>query len=263
MVGKTNSITEINDKKPEYEQLVNYTMLYDAGDECEDVTGGWENSYTQGGGTFTKNTDNLYLYAKGPTYKKCCATVNTIDIDNYVNMYTKYKIAISNQNYCPCWWGVTKVFESAIENDSDTIKRGWLSSENSFEGFKSIDFSDVSSSNAYVAFKAQSNSISYSSTINIYEVFMVKQDNWEELCIIAGLTPSDYTDEVTLCADNTAIVTILSNKQAVEFMVYQCTGSFMAKAIQSSTFLTALNSSDYGTLVYANEHWIKFLNMVA
>ena len=26
----------------DYEQLINYTMLYDNGDECEEITGGWE-----------------------------------------------------------------------------------------------------------------------------------------------------------------------------------------------------------------------------
>ena len=38
--GKTNiNVAEISYNP--YEQLVNYTMLYDSGDECTDITGGW------------------------------------------------------------------------------------------------------------------------------------------------------------------------------------------------------------------------------
>ena len=99
--------------------------------------------------------------------------------------------------------------------------------------------------------------------IDLYNLILCKQDNWEELCTLAGLTSSDYTDEATLCADSTAISTILNNKEAVKYMIYNCTGSFMAEFIASSTALTNLNDSTYKTLIHANEHWSKFLNMVA
>ena len=55
---------------------------------------------------------------------------------------------------------------------------------------------------------------------------------------------------------------ILINEKAVEFMIKQCTGEFMASAISSEVFLTALNNSPYKDKIYANEHWSKFLNFV-
>jgi hypothetical protein len=41
MLSKTNVKVKPNAKKTTHEQLVNYVMLYDYGDECIDVTGGW------------------------------------------------------------------------------------------------------------------------------------------------------------------------------------------------------------------------------
>ena len=86
---------------------------------------------------------------------------------------------------------------------------------------------------------------------------MVKSDDWETLCSKAGITPSSIDGVLTQSE------AILSNKNAVQFMVSQCTGEFMVSAIQNSTFMTALNSSPYKTIVQGNEHWSKFLAMVA
>ena len=99
--------------------------------------------------------------------------------------------------------------------------------------------------------------------VYIYAYALFKQDNWQELCTIAGLNSSDYASEVNLCATSNAITTILNNKEAVDFMIYQCTGSFLCAFICSTTAKTALASSSYKTKIYANEHWNKFLAMVA
>ena len=82
-------------------------------------------------------------------------------------------------------------------------------------------------------------------------------DDWTTLASLAGVEATTI-EELLL---NSGL--LLSNKKAVEYMMYNCTGDFMANAVVSETFLTALNNSQYKTLIMANEHWSKFLSMVA
>ena len=98
---------------------------------------------------------------------------------------------------------------------------------------------------------------------NFYALILFKEDDWQKLCEIVGLTASDYANESTLCSNSTAISTILNNKEAINYMVHNCTGTFMSAFLQSQTALNALNSSPYKVLVYQNDVWIKFLSMVA
>lgn len=86
---------------------------------------------------------------------------------------------------------------------------------------------------------------------------LFKPDNWAELSNLIEIEATSISDIL----DNS--VTLLSNKKAVEYMMYNCTGDFMMNAIMSETFLTALNNSQYKTMIMANEHWSKFLSMVA
>lgn len=83
------------------------------------------------------------------------------------------------------------------------------------------------------------------------------EDDWQTLANLAGITATSI-EEVLINSE-----TLLSNENAVLFMVHNCTGNFMLAAIQSDTFLNALNNSPFKTIIYANEHWSKFLTMVA
>ena len=94
-------------------------------------------------------------------------------------------------------------------------------------------------------------------TLYIYEIAFVKEDDYSKLASLIGLTANNVLDILTNAE------TLLNNKNAVNFMLKQCTGSFMVQAIQNSIFLTALENSPYKTIIQANEHWNKFLNMVA
>lgn len=257
MIGSTNSIWKVNGK---YEQIVNYTMLYDYGDECADITGGWDNTYTDGGGTFTKNTDNMYLYVKGTNYKKCASTLKPINITDYDSFFVNYKASRTSTAYCFAIAGFVYSNSDTIENlgysnnVSDSLKL--TPSGTSCEGILSLDISSYSEI-CYPMIKAQTNNSSYSTSVYIYNCFLIKADDWQTLANIAGITATTIDDILTNST------TLLSNKEAVRFMIYQCTGDFMASAIQSSTFLTALNNSQYKTIIMANEHWAKFLSMVA
>jgi len=90
----------------------------------------------------------------------------------------------------------------------------------------------------------------------VYNVWLTKWDDWLSLASIANIKASSISDVLA----NSDI--IFKNKEAVEFMIHNCTGDFMVSAIQNDTFITALENSEYADIVYENEHWAKFLAMV-
>lgn len=255
MIGQTNSINKINGK---YEQLVNYTMLYDGslGDaelnQCKNITGGWsgvtENtSSAKRNNTFEKRNDSLYHKSGSQTgststwYGKF-TTNNTVSPAGYAKALGVASTSKGSASYSEALW----IYGAGI-NFSNA----------SFSSVKQIKIISVSDFSGYIDTGCRD------SDYSIFALGYLKQDNWQELCTIAGLNSSDYTDEATLCADITAITTILSKKNAVNYIIYNCTGSFMGEFIASDICLTALNNSPYKTKILANEHWAKFLSFVA
>lgn len=271
MIGSTNSIWDMNSK---YEQVVNYTMLYDGslGDtnlnECKEVTGGWTTykpdyaygSTTGKNPTLTKNTTNLYHSVTGSAQIGGFKTVNEIDFSNYVSCGALLSWTYSNTYYA---FEFIQNSNTASIDYSGTLKR-WCN----------VDYGDTNFNNKmfhlnlklFTTVSMTTNARGGSAgrgTTTVYEMCIYKQDSWQMLCEIAGLKSSDYEDETALCADSSAITTILNNEKAVEFMIKQCTGSFMGEFVANSSCLTALKNSAYKTIIMANEHWAKFLSFVA
>ena len=89
----------------------------------------------------------------------------------------------------------------------------------------------------------------------------MKEDAWETLCDLSEVAMPETLDHLLL--DASALTRILDLDAAVQYMISCCTGAFMLHAVQSEAFLTALEASPYKERVYANEHWAKFLAMVA
>lgn len=235
-----------------YEQLINYKMLYDNGNECTDITGGWNGTSYFTNAVFEKNTDHLHVHS----YRASAHTVNRIDTSNYDRLFAN---TITR--------GTTNSANSQYFLTTNTIqyKTGWSHSGNTWQVYYNVNPSSASKflldtvisakGNYYVSFFIDdSNDNAY---INLYNMALIKNDDWQTLANLAGITASSIDDILTKSA------TLLSKKSAVEFMIKQCTGSFMVSAIQSETFLTALNNSAYNTTIQANEHWNKFLAMVA
>ena len=241
-------------KNPEYEQLVNYTMLYDYGDECADLTGGWT------GGKYITNYSSAGTYTKYSTYMYC-KSGGSNDLVS-AGFYTTNKINMSN--YSKAVFNISQLkpsYVAYIAADTVQVNAAWTqtvgkrfdTNENQYSaGLHSLDVSTLTS-DLYVKFGCWA----YASTIAVNLVFLVKPDDWQKLASIAGIAASSIDDILTNS------ITLLSNEAAVDFMIKQCTGDFMASAIQSTTFLTALNNSLYKTKIYANEHWNKFLAIVA
>ena len=260
MVGKTNGNLYAKEGGIEYEQLVNYTMLYNYGNECEEITGGWENTYSNKGGTYTENATNIYLYVKGTTYIKISGTANAIDLTPYSKAYIDWIYSKDDQNYGMNRFACGTIKVASMEKiGSGGCLALWSNQDAlplSGSGLYYFDVSDINVP-TYIQFSAQTNSSTYSTTSTMYHCFLVKNDNWQELANIAGITAGSIDDILTNST------TLLSSKEAVKFMIYNCTGDFMISAIQNETFLNALNNSAYKTIIQANEHWNKFLNMVA
>ena len=98
---KTKTQTVIIDTVGVYEVTITYSLyLYNAGDECTGVTGGWTGQRFNGEsgyrlGTATKEATDLYLYAKstgaGSLYDAGFFTNNKIDLTNYSKLYYEVK----------------------------------------------------------------------------------------------------------------------------------------------------------------------------
>lgn len=252
MIGSTNAINKINEK---YEQLVNYTMLYDYGDECTDITGGWIGGTYSTNAKFTKYNNYLYLHS----YRTTATMNNKLDLTKYDKIFANtYTLGRIEQGYSAQSFNVatSKTFTQG-RLDNIVIRTGHFNVNYPTAGEYIFDFDIVSEAKGEYYLGIQMDDDKNNGYLNLYHMALIKNDDWQTLANIAGITAVSIDDILTNSA------TLLSNENAVEFMIKQCTGSFMTSAIQSSTFLTALNNSAYKTIIMANEHWAKFLNMVA
>lgn len=262
IVGKTN-VVEGAVIPCHIEQIVNYTMLYYYGDECEDITGGWQTQSEMGStGSRSKNADNLYVrsnVSNSTTYSNAMyETKNYLEREGYAGMAAQGTVTEKDSNsigghltFNPPEniWGqhhhVAEIF--------DKVETKAIKCVNFADGFYGNQFAE----SGRVGIVARNGKLQ----IYCYAVWLYKEDDWESLCTLAGISvPSDIE---TLLADTDSITAILSKKRCVDTMINHCTGEFMSRAVRNSTFITALNSSPYKTVVQANEHWAKFLAMVA
>lgn len=244
MIGKSNSLLE-----KDYEQLINYTMLYDYGDECTNITGGFK---VFNKGSVTKNSTNMVI----PSYNGGGAGfgVQTINMIDNLIQYTKAG-AVSS-------WSITsqagdqrtnaiRIFESDSSLGEYSLTTSGLTT--AAKGLRVTDISSNTIDSAYIAYECF---WVKTYTATIYAIFLLKTDDYLTLAKKANITATTI-DEILVNSE-----VLLNNQKAVDFMIKQCTGDFMASAVMSSTFLTAFESSPYKTLIQANEHWNKFLNMV-
>ena len=211
-----------------------------------------------------KNSTNIKLYAKddGSIRMATISSKNSLNVDGYskAGILTKASMSAPGSNSYVGYF-LTQNKSLASMGEKYTIAGTGSISNN--KNLCAGDISNPVQKNYYLCGYASATGWQHYTDQEIYSIFLLKQDNWQELCSIAGLNSSDYASEETLCANSTAITQILSNANAVDFMLKQCTGTFMYYFVRSSTCLTALNNSTNKTKIHANEHWSKFLNMVA
>lgn len=272
--GEENSVVMTVDTARQYnvditEQVINYTMLYDSGYECDDVTGGWS-VYP------TTNSSVLASYAK---------TSNAIDLNGYSYLVTNLKdLTRGNTGTSSAdraiITGHTASYNSAVFADESGCIGVNHTEESDTEGYittSGFTHTDLSLStqkkqciyigngresgsglNGKVTKNASSISVDwYQDNFTIHNVMLVKNDDWKMVAEIAGITALTINDVLNYSS------ILLSNEGAVTSMCKTCTGDFMVFAISNSTFMTALNNSPYKNVVLGNEHWSKFLAMVA
>ena len=249
-------------------QVVNYTMLYDGtlGDatsnQMSSITGGWNpNSDIRFGGcggdgynlTYSHNPGYMYTYTvknSGYNYGGGLYTANQITLDNYNGLYRISTISIyrtGSASMCYHTGGGRFCYNGGYCDESvGTTKLGY-----------SIFGCSINVTGSYTigVGTGTCGDGSVNASMNTYDVWLTKADNWQELASKAGLTVSSISDLLTQSS------TLLANKSAVEYMIYNCTGDFMTMAVSNSTFTTALDSSTYKNMIYGNEHWNKFLTM--
>lgn len=267
-------------------QKVNYTMLYDYGDECEELTGGWQNKILIKDGnsgtvskTFTKNDDNLYRKISTSTTQYVSQDHgvvgnNKIDITGYsmlsavmsgygsVSSYNGGDYAEMALGTAVILWNGTAHFRGdheAVGIEFNSIKHLGAKKTGSYTINKGLYSFDISQFNGEW-YAGVGQGISWAKAnkyIYLYACILLKQDFWQPLASLAGISASSIADILTNSS------TLLNNENAVKYMISHCTGDFMASAVANQTFLTALNNSPYKTIIQGNEHWNKFLSMVA
>ena len=264
------------------QQEIHYTMLYDYGDECTDLTGGWQNP-SDATRTFTKGESSLVVSGDPLYYAYWCAgfcTVNTMDLSAYS------QLGFCFDGYFPIGnLSNSRFFRAPLDGNIRATAKGlgWYTSEDDYNIIWPVEVTGMDLDTVETTFTNKVAVVTPEQTqgyvmlvsaneggtgsamkyadLTMWSAFAVKEDDWTAICDAVGLPiPADLA---TLMGDAEAFASILSNINAVRTMVSTCTGDFMANAVASETFLAALEASPYKELVYANEHWSKFLAMVA
>ena len=234
-------------------QVIGYTMLYDYGDECTDITGGWGTAVRTSSSTVTKNANSITLVASSNT--------------SGASVYTKNKIPSNHSKFC-AFFDVTSTTagENKVILDLSSDISSWQNIFSSHSDRVIYDYSEINVTHkdfAYGTITTDNHAVMTAyepCTLNMYAYFLTKEDDWKTLCEKANIT--NHTELNELINDTTGIRDILASRKTVYHMITQCTGDFMISFISNSNCLSALESSPYKDMVYANEHWAKFLAMV-
>lgn len=234
----------------EMSYTTNYLMLYDYGDECEDVTGGWTgNTSDSASASYKKNTDNLYLAKTARAYVRPFFDTNkSVECSGYSGIVAVTSYSMSGM----------------IEGGIYTVGVGYcnIAPANSSQSTKVLKTGPLDMSNDSVIRFAISGDYTDDTrgSASLYALGIVKEDDLTTLCYLAEVSEPNSVSE--LIADTAKISAILSNQSAVEFMARKCTGEFMAAFVVNSACRSALNSSPFKDIITTNKHWAKFLAMV-
>lgn len=278
--GVTGTLTAESGETEKPEQVHNYLMLYDGslgeggyydGNGCYDITGGWELnanvSIDQGysSGVANSCTNSLYLEVvnNGKTEQSTFTTAKTINIEG-----CKKIAIIANTDFVDftvTTWNA--LYLGDIKNCTDVNEQTesiWIGIPVDWVGVNihSVDLVETTIKDFYLQGYISASHNGGSAKCAIYGLFMVKEDDYQPLLDLAGIE-NIYDNEEALCSDDVAINSILENEEAVKYMIYNCTGTFMLAFIQSKMALKSLNYSPYKTMFYGNEVWLKFLMMMS
>ncbi|MCI8626891.1 MAG: hypothetical protein HFI40_11575, partial [Lachnospiraceae bacterium] len=119
--------SEYVDVWPEYQQAVHYLMLYDYGDMCKDVTGGYYESVIQpawGDGVGTATIGSTYLQCYGTGNGSIAFTTNRpVDFTEYAKLCGVYERSEANSNV---WQYIVYTGKDKLPLSSSSTGRTWL-----------------------------------------------------------------------------------------------------------------------------------------
>lgn len=116
------------DTVAQYDVEIVYTFyLYNYGDECEDITGGWINLNV--GGTVTKNSNNFTL-SNQPTRSGSCIlqTANIIDTTKFTKLCAELEFTTSASSSVTN--GVVSISKNGTYDDNNDVVIGKTSNTN-------------------------------------------------------------------------------------------------------------------------------------
>lgn len=229
-------------------QKKKFDYLYFLGDECANISGGWSIKDRA-----VKNTSSLYLQG-APTnastdnhHAAHAFTNSSFDIRDKVYLgvyYTQGSAALGTTSNANKPFNIYSDFES--EN-----RLAYYTSN--FSGWKIYDIKNLSSMKLHFYLNTWKSINSYC-TAEIDRIVLFQEDDLQQLNNIAKTAYGSITDALN------ASSTLLGNKTIVQLLACEYTGSFMAQALNSSTFLNALKNSPYKNILLENEYWKPFLS---
>lgn len=126
----------------QYKVEIDYKLwLYREGDECEDVTGGWQ-IYSIAGYTYSlaKNTSNMVASSNSSTnYESALATKNTVPLDNFATLHIEWDVDIGS------WAQYTNAYVGVADScpNNGFTKAIYYNSNNKPPKIVSIDISGI------------------------------------------------------------------------------------------------------------------------
>ena len=118
-------------------------FLYNLGDECSSITGGWaKGGYARGSATVTKNSDHILLKSTSSGNQTVTVfTKNKINLTNYSKLYIEfqYTTTVNDQGY------TRLLIDDAIENKADA-QIDYLDKINSYTGTMYMNISNRNTS---------------------------------------------------------------------------------------------------------------------
>lgn len=251
-------------------QLVNYLILYNEGDECEEVTGGWT-GYTKTSGDIAKKGEN-YLRVYNPAYDSNTEKAKyipffksekAIDITGYT-MALMMSELVSNSHWARCTFAPQSVTElpymhREVLTFTDYLDMNYATTPTDQIILINDTIDDPGEFYAY--FMAGNQNTGSKSDGYLYNLALFKEDNWQKWISKAGLSADTYTTLDSVLSDAAAMATLMNSFPAVNYMILQCTGTVLAGVIQSETALDAIANSKYYNNIYGNIYWKKILDM--
>ena len=262
---------------PTAKSIFNFTMLYDGSlgesglsgaNTCSDVTGGFVKNTISSDSTSNYNCDfnqdNIYLRSY-KSHRQSTRSNNLINLEGYTRLFAIFDYTNSSNDMTYLRLGLhtnkTVGASNHVNNpDIPSIVYGAKASSNdgvvSGENVKIFDITDDGTS-MYFGIAVTSGS-SMTTKANVYGVALVKADDFQTLCNKAGITaPSDIA---TLVADSYAMQAIMSNEEAVKYLM-GCTGDLMVAICNSGTAMNILANSIAFDYTVSHPVWYKFMKM--